>query len=346
MKVEVEVYFDEYKNKIKRDIIVNDNISIEDFCEFIITSLNGSCKEQYYLEVNNDEYKCFLGLNCEYEDDSEEFMNDKTLKYLSLKKEDKLLLVYGNFDDWEIRIDIKNILKGYNEKGFEVIDGYGVGILESFPFKGDLKKLLKPTKNELDYCSYRCPEFIEYRNAIFDVNENNMKIDDYIERKIDFLKPRNYIMNISLEEYGREIKRKVSVDSDISLNSFCRCVVKSMKGDLSHYYTIKKGKEYLDEYIINTRNLRYLELKEKEKLKVIYDFGDNWKFNITVSKIMVGYGNKKFELLSGKGYGIIDDCGGTYGLYEIFSGENEDWGKCDIEEFNIDELRKEIDKEL
>lgn len=70
-----------------------------------------------------------------------------------------------------------------------------------------------------------------------------------------------------------------------------------------------------------------------------------WIFNVYVSKILYGYGERKrFEVLDGQGYGIIDDCGGTDDLYEIFEGKNEEWRKYDINDFDIKEVNKIIDR--
>ena len=92
-----------------------------------------------------------------------------------------------------------------------------------------------------------------------------------------------------------------------------------MNGDLTHLYGLKKGKDYIDDEVLNEQDLNYLELQKAQKLKIVYDWGDSWTFNLRVSKVIDGYGEeKKFKVLSGKGYGIIDDCGGVWGLSEIF----------------------------
>lgn len=53
-------------------------------------------------------------------------------------------------------------------------------------------------------------------------------------------------------------------------------------------------------------------------MQIIYDWGDNWQFNVTLSKIMDGNDEYDFNVISSKGYGIIDDCGGICGLSDIF----------------------------
>ena len=117
-----------------------------------------------------------------------------------------------------------------------------------------------------------------------------------------------------------------------------------MNGDLSHLYGIKMGKKRcLSEYY-NDFELYYLNIKEKQKLKIIYDWGDNWEFNLTLSKIMEDYGDTQFDVLSGKGYGIIDDVGGVWGLQKVFDGKDRSWGKHNINDFNLEKCRKKVRK--
>lgn len=67
-------------------------------------------------------------------------------------------------------------------------------------------------------------------------------------------------------------------------------------------------------------------------------------FNITVVKINEGYDSfRKFRVLSGKGFGIIDDCGGNYGLEKIFNKENTQMGDCDINDFDMKKINQNID---
>ena len=64
----------------------------------------------------------------------------------------------------------------------------------------------------------------------------------------------------------------------------------------------------------------------------------------TVNKIIEGYGHtRKFNVLSGKGYGIIDDCGGVGELCDIFNKINKEWGECDINDFDVDRINRKID---
>lgn len=51
-----------------------------------------------------------------------------------------------------------------------------------------------------------------------------------------------------------------------------------------------------------------------------YDFGDNWRFNIILEKILENKNISSKDLprvIEGEGFGIIEDCGGIMGLEDI-----------------------------
>lgn len=168
--------------------------------------------------------------------------------------------------------------------------------------------------------------------------------DEYLGKNRELCKPKRYEMNVKLESFEKEIQRKIVVDSDVNLDKFCRIVVYSMGGNMSHEYTLKKGEKYINEDIIKCRDLNYLNLKVNQRLNITYDPKNNWNFVISVRKVLDGYGDdKRFKILKGKGYGIIEDCGGTHELNQIFNGENTDLGKYDINDFDIVKTNRIID---
>ena len=126
-------------------------------------------------------------------------------------------------------------------------------------------------------------------------------------------------------------------------------VIASFKRDLSHLYGIKIN-NYLIEGKYENLYLYHLRLNDKQKFSIIYDYGDNWCFKVSVSKIIDGYSEMK--VISGKGYGIVDDCGGVWGLYDIFYGEDnlneygEGWEHHDINDFNLDMCNVDVMEEL
>lgn len=345
MKITMNIYLEGFKKKINRKINVNDKIKLQDFCEFVIISMNGNCKHLYQL-ITDDEF-AYLDPGCIvnplYE---EEVITDEILADLGLENGQELMLNYDFYMDWEIMIEIENVSEGYFDSDFEVIDGKGKGLIENLPFVYDFDELvdyqnLSEIRKEL-FCSM-IKGYKQYIEEPFNISSINSNIRDFHYIYKEIMKPKRYEMNVSLDGFGKEIKRKILVDSNVRLDTFCRAIIVSMNGDLEHAYGLKIRKEFLDDDTIKDYDLTYLELKEKQRLKVIYDFGDNWIFNIQVSKIIDGYGPKRFMVLSGKGYGIIDDCGGAYCLSEIFNGKSENYQGYDINEFDVDQTNEIVD---
>ena len=243
MKIKMEVYLKGLKKEINRVINVNDNMTLQNFCEYTIVSMNGNCKHLYQLIING-EYT-FLGFGCNIIDEErEEMMEDLKISDLELQKGDELLLNYDFRADWDFIIKIKEVKEGYFEKDFEVISGVGQGIFEELWNSKLLKECIRPDLNETNkkFYSRIYKGFDKYIDKKFDISNINKEIDDYEKKYRELVKPKRYIMNIALEGYKTEIKRKISVDSNVKLDKFCRCVILSMNGDLSHLYGIKIGK--------------------------------------------------------------------------------------------------------
>lgn len=66
------------------------------------------------------------------------------------------------------------------------------------------------------------------------------------------------------------------------------------------------------------------------KTRFTYDFGDDWEINVKLEKIIIDETLSKKDLprvLKGKGYGIIEDCGGIDGLKSIAEAYSEKSGE-------------------
>ena len=332
MKVLLNITLGEIPNRINRQVEVDENISLKDLCEYIIISMNGSKIPIYEFEYGDVTY---------YPDLVEESKNEKNLdnllfKDLNLKKDICFTLEYDFENYYFFDIVVDNIYESNDETIFKVLSGNGWGILDDL----DLFKLKRLFDLNED-CLKKSEK--EYLAKKFDYIECNDRVINYMNSRDDKISPKRYVFNVSLYGFEKEIKRKIVVDNDILIEDFCMMVILAMNGDLSHLYGIKMGKQYLSEYY-NDLELFYLNLKEKQKFKIIYDFGDNWIFNITLSKIIDEYGDNEFEVISGKGYGIIDDVGGIWGLEDVFSGKDTSWGEYDINDFDLEKCNERVRK--
>ena len=332
MKVLLNITLGEIPNKINRQVEVDENISLRDLCEYIIVSMDGSKIPIYALEYEDVIYYPYFIEETENEKNLENLL----LKDLNLEKNIGFTLEYNFEEGYFFDIVVDDIYEAKDKTIFKVLSGAGYGILDDeklFYFK----HLFDGRENYLTKAEK------EYLAKKFDCTECNERITDYINDRMDRISPKRYVFNVSLHGFDKEIKRKIVVNNNISIDDFCRCVVLAMNGDLSHAYGIKRGKNYLSEYYSDLE-LFYLNLKEKQKFKIIYDWGDHWIFNLTLSKIMNEYGDKDFEIISGKGYGIIDDVGGIWGLEDVFAGKDTSWGQYNIDDFDLEKCNERISK--
>ena len=330
MKVLLNITLGEIPDKVNRQVEVDENISLRDLGECIIISMNGSKIPIYEFVYGKVTYYPYLVV----ETKNEKNIGNLLFKDFNLKKGMRFTLEYNFENYYFFDIVVDNIYESKAKTIFKVLSGKGYGILDDENLYY-FKRLFDARK---DYLKKSEKEYLEKE---FDCIECNKRIIDYINNRIDRISPKRYVFNVSLYGFEKEIKRKIVVNNNILIEDFCECVILAMNGDLSHSYGIKIGKYYISEYY-NDLELFYLNLKEKQKFKIIYDFGDNWIFNLTLSKIIDEYGNENFEVISGKGYGIIDDVGGVWGLEDIFDGKDTSWGKYDINDFDLEECNKNI----
>lgn len=316
---------------INRTIVVNEDIPINLFIKSLIVSMNGSPKELYILE-NSEEILLF--------DDND------TLDKLKLNVGDEYEINY-RYDSktWIFNFKVLEKNKGTNLKNIEVIDGHGYGIYENDDMFFIRELINTPNKKWRDNLLSYYKKLNTYFNLKFSLEDCNRLVDEYGQLYKKTHSPSSMIMSVSLEGFNKEIKRKIIVNNNIGIDKFCRAIIASMRGDMGHLYSIKvKRKMYGDDIL--EYNLSYLDIEAKDKFTVVYDFGDNWEFNVRVSKIVSGYHDKDFEILDGTGYGIVEDCCGAYGLWNIFNGKDKSWGKHNINEFNLEKLQKSVEHQL
>ncbi len=163
----------------------------------------------------------------------------------------------------------------------------------------------------------------------------------------------SYKVKVVLEGFEKQIKRTLLINDNVKISNFCEAIIISMNGDLSHGYQLKYKKTYYlmagmeryrsDEVMMGSMRISKLLFDEKDKLLINYDFGDNWMFKVTINKIFEGHNDKNIILLDGMGKGIEDDCGGVWGLSDLISNKDNDWG-YDIDDFDIDKINSKLEK--
>lgn len=206
-----------------------------------------------------------------------------------------------------------------------------------------------------------------------------------------------YEIHAKLENYNGDLWRRIQVSDNVPMSklayilmtsfemtaqhlfSFIIPILENMKSDndfniISKNYVGKPNmqlqliNEYGDDYIEQTSKLldaREITLKTAlskvgDKANFYYDYGDDWILALKVEKIFTDEvldGKLLPRIIEGEGYGIVENCGGTYGLEAIKEafgmkcGEDYldfvDWlgvTHFDLEYLDIDDLNYRLKK--
>jgi len=146
-----------------------------------------------------------------------------------------------------------------------------------------------------------------------------------------------YQFKIELENVSDpKVWRKVIVPSDFTFEEFHFVIQISFGWEFSHlFFFSPKGYksrpiiemiddddeffEMLDDDSMDadTTILSDIFIKEKQKFTYLYDFGDDWKHQITLEKIYKDDENEKPILINGEGACPPEDCGGPWGYQDL-----------------------------
>lgn len=159
---------------------------------------------------------------------------------------------------------------------------------------------------------------------------------------------RIYQLYAELEDYKPKIWRRFQVTDDITIAQLGYVVMTMYEMMASHLLAIEHERPFLTpsgrfskrmelicrynlpdeegewkdfggEDATKTK-LSRLNLETPSRLVVWYDFGDDWRVVVTLEQIIVEPDLPSGELprvLDGKGFGIVEDCGGIPGLYDL-----------------------------
>jgi len=167
-------------------------------------------------------------------------------------------------------------------------------------------------------------------------------------------------MKISLDWIKPEIWRRFIVDSSISLDDFHDIIQIVMGWTNSHLYVFFiKGVEYMpadddsEQEAKDTKGVKLnkLKLNKKDKIRYVYDYGDNWEHTILIENIFTPEEEMAIPFcLDGARNCPPEDCGSVPGYEDIVKAMKKpntkaakeliEWlgEKYDAEEFNIDEI--------
>ena len=136
-----------------------------------------------------------------------------------------------------------------------------------------------------------------------------------------------YQIQIALARYRPKIWRRLLIRSDLLLSDFHRAIQIAMGWENSHLHQFIKNKKYYSERLDedwgwnDATNVDYEGMiisdllgKEKEKIEYEYDFGDGWKHDVTLEKILPADDTMKYPVCTdGRLACPPEDCGGIWG---------------------------------
>ena len=183
----------------------------------------------------------------------------------------------------------------------------------------EIKHFLKETKKEgVDEANQ-----IEFMKTILshvvNVEEEYYKEALY-EQIHDFLSVfkmhgESYYFSVEMDNPIIESERSFRIPAYFSVADLCYAVLASYQAEGGHLFELKYKNDCFavdferdDALPANMIPLGNMELRKGSKLKLVYDFGENWEFVIRFDgKKKTDYADNIPELLSGKGYNIWED---------------------------------------
>jgi hypothetical protein len=181
---------------------------------------------------------------------------------------------------------------------------------------------------------------------------------------------KTYVLQVSIANSSPKIWRELSVPGDYTLGElhWIIQIAFGWENDHMHSFTVKSTEYGMtdtdlgfeeDDNIINEDDvcLSDLNLRTRQKFSYMYDFGDSWEHEITVSKTIPAGNDEKSALprcLGGERAGPLEDSGGIWGyenMLEILKDptrkdyeEIHEWlGDFDPEYFDIEDINANLE---
>ncbi len=134
---------------------------------------------------------------------------------------------------------------------------------------------------------------------------------------------RGYQLKITIKGSSPPIWRRVIVPEKLSFGNLDEIIQYLFGWTHSHLYGFRIPKEnrYFSpdsDFVEEDAEGKAIDewFREKAKIEYVYDFGDDWKHEILVEKV-VDYDSRFPKVLKYKGPNMIEDCGGIWGFYEV-----------------------------
>ena len=134
---------------------------------------------------------------------------------------------------------------------------------------------------------------------------------------------RGYQLKITIKGSSPPIWRRVIVPEKLSFGNLDKIIQFLFGWTHSHLYCFKipKKNRYFSpdsDFVEEDAEGKAIDewFQEKAKIEYVYDYGDDWKHEILVEKI-VDYDSRFPKVVKYKGPNMIEHCGGIWGFYEV-----------------------------
>ena len=172
-----------------------------------------------------------------------------------------------------------------------------------------------------------------------------------------------YEIRVKLKSFEPSTWRRFIISGNTSVKTLEVVMLDMFNADFGHMFdllnkktqerfenaeSIAEAKDWDPATGIDYEKAKVSYFEKRDKLLLTYDYGDSWEFEVDIKNITTDQAAPKCpKILSGKGYGIIDDIGGVWSLQDYYDTPKDkvDPEMIDLlmggEAINLDNFNKE-----
>lgn len=180
-----------------------------------------------------------------------------------------------------------------------------------------------------------------------------------------------YEIRVKLKSFKPSTWRRFIISGNTSVKTLEVAMLDMFNADFGHMFdllnkktqerfenaeSIAEAKDWDPATGIDYEKAKVSYFEKRDKLLLTYDYGDSWEFEVDIKNITTDQAAPKCpKILSGKGYGIIDDIGGVWSLQDYYDTPKDkvdpemiDWlmgGEAiNLDNFNKEELNQRMEQ--
>lgn len=180
-----------------------------------------------------------------------------------------------------------------------------------------------------------------------------------------------YEIRVKLKSFKPSTWRRFIISGNTSVKTLEVAMLDMFNADFGHMFdllnkktqerfenaeSIAEAKDWDPATGIDYEKAKVSYFEKRDKLLLTYDYGDSWEFEVDIKNITTDQAAPKCpKILSGKGYGIIDDIGGVWSLQDYYDTPKDkvdpemiDWlmGRkaINLDNFNKEELNQRMEQ--